>query len=130
MNVQVFKPLSETTYRYLAVVDEIEALNWRSLSRDELMAACAAYYYFSVQFVQAVHIACELYPSDHSLIELRGGECDTDNLSPYPGIAQPGERMNYDEFMRRTVAMSSLGSGERRRIRRLGPRVPRRGPSL
>ena len=84
------------------------SLNWPELTRDELMAACAGYYYFSVQFVEAVDIACELYPSDPKLIELRHGECDTDNLSPYPGIAEPGEKMNHDEFMRRTVAMSSL----------------------
>ena len=120
MNVQTVKRSIATADRYLNVIDGIETLNWPGLTRDELMAACAAYYYFSVQFVEAVGIACELYPSDPKLMELRQGECDTDNLSPYPGIAKPGEKMNHDEFMRRTVAMSSLDRGERSRIESLG----------
>jgi hypothetical protein len=120
MNVQTIDRYVRAADRYTKVIDEIEALNWPDLSRDELMAACAAYYYFSAQFVDAVDIACELYPSDSKLIELRQGECDTDNLSPYPGIAEPGEKMNHDEFMRRTVAMSSLGRDTRDRIESLG----------
>ena len=95
-------------------------MNWSALTGEELMAVCTAYYYFSVQFVQAVDIACKLYPSDPKLIELRQGECDTDNLSPYPGVAKLGEKMNHDEFMRRTVAMSSLDRDERSRIESLG----------
>ena len=120
MNVQTVKRPAITVNRYPSVIGEIEALNWRQLTTDELMAACAAYYYFSVQFVEAVGIACELYPSDPKLVELRLGECDTDNLSPYPGIAKPAEKMNHDEFMRRTVAMSSLDPDERSRIESLG----------
>lgn len=106
--------------RYHTVISEIGALNWSALTHEELMAACRAYYYFSVQFVEAVHIACELYPSDRKLIELCEGECDTDNLSPYPGIAQAGERMNYDEFMRRVVAVSGLNQTTRDRVDSLG----------
>jgi hypothetical protein len=106
--------------RYLAVIDEIGDLNWSTLTRDELMAACRAYSYFSVQFVEAVDIACGLYPSDRKLIELREGECDTDNLSPYPGIAKEGEKMNHDEYMRRVVAMSSLDHGTRDKVESLG----------
>jgi hypothetical protein len=109
-----------TVDRYQAVIDEIGSLNWSILSREELMAACCAYSYFSVQFVEAVHIACELYPSDRKLIELREGECDTDNLSPYPGIAEEGEKMNHDEFMRRIVAMSSLDHPAKDKIENLG----------
>jgi hypothetical protein len=120
MNVHTVDRCVMTADRYPKVIDEIESLNWSDLTRDELMAACAAYYYFSAQFVEAVDIACELYPSDPKLIELRQGECDTDNLSPYPGVAKPGEKMNHDEFMRRTVAMSSLDRDERSRIESLG----------
>ena len=80
----------------------------------------AAYYYFSVQFVEAVDIACKLYPSDRKLVELREGECDTDNLSPYPGIAKEGEKMNHDEFMRRAVAMESQHQAARDRVEKLG----------
>jgi hypothetical protein len=106
--------------RYQSVLDEIGDLNWPSMTRDELMAVSTAYYYFSVQFVEAVHVACKLYPSDPQLIELRQGECDTDNLSPYPRVAKPGEKMNHDEFMRRTVAMSSLDGDVRNRVESLG----------
>lgn len=109
-----------TVDRYHAVIDEIGDLNWSALTRDELMAACCAYSYFSVQFVEAVHIACGLYPSDRKLIALREGECDTDNLSPYPGIAKERERMNHDEFMRRVVVMSSLDQATRDKLDNLG----------
>ena len=40
--------------------------------------------------------------------ELRAGECATDNLSPWPGVAQPGERMDHDEFMRRLLAFQPV----------------------
>jgi hypothetical protein len=109
-----------TLERYQAVIDEIGSLNWSALLRNELMAACCAYYYFSVQFVEAVHIACDLHPTDPKLIELHEGECDTDNLSPYPGIAKEGEKMNHDEFMRRVVAMSSLDRDMRAKVESLG----------
>ncbi len=79
--------------RYHAVIDEISNLSRPALNREELMAVCAAYYYFSVQFVEAVEIACGLYLTDRKLAELREGECDTDNLSPYPGVAKEGEKM-------------------------------------
>ena len=55
-------------------IDAISGLKWSALSQDELMAASCAYYYFSVQFCEAVEIACNLYPSDSKLIELREGE--------------------------------------------------------
>ena len=113
MNVQI-------TNRYQRVIDEIGNFNWRGLERNELLMACRAYYYFSKQFVDAVHIACDLYPSDQNLIGLREGECDTDNLSPYPGIAEKGEKMNHDEFMRRVVEFASLDQAARGRVDDLG----------
>ena len=118
MNVQI-------TNRYQRVIDEITNFNWRGLERDELMRACRAYYYFSKQFVDAVHIACDLYPSDQNLISLREGECDTDNLSPYPGIAEKGEKMNHDEFMRRVIEFCELGSGRARASGQPWPRISR-----
>ena len=42
----------------------------------------------------------KLFPSDENLMVLRAGECNTDNLSPYPGIAAKGEKMDHDVFMR------------------------------
>jgi hypothetical protein len=127
MNVQI-------TSRYQRVIDEIRNFNWRGLKREELMIACRAYYYFSRQFVDAVHIACDLYPSDENLISLREGECDTDNLSPYPGIAEKGEKMNHDEFMRRVVESASLDQTARERVDNLGreylAEVSRRDPLI
>ena len=111
--------------RYHKIIDEIGNFNWRGLERDELLTACRAYYYFSRQFVEAVHTACDLYPSDQNLISLREGECDTDNLSPYPGIAEKGEKMNHDEFMRRVVEFCKLGSGRARASRQPRPRISR-----
>jgi hypothetical protein len=113
MNVQIFN-------RYESVIGEIDQFNWRGLTREELMMVCRSYYYFSKQFVDAVYIALDLYPSDQKLIELREGECDTDNLSPYPGIAEKGERMNHDEFMRRVVEWGSLDQAARDRVDGLG----------
>src|ERR1700677_1808651 len=106
MNVQIIN-------RYQRVIDEIGNFNWRGLERHELMMACRAYYYFSRQFVDAVHIACDLYPSDQNLISLREGECDTDNLSPYPGIVAKGEKVNHNEFMRRVLDAPPLAKPPR-----------------
>jgi hypothetical protein len=120
MTVQTAIRTPIAVHDYIAVINEIENLAWPKLTGDELVSAAAAYYYFSVQFVQAVEIACALYPSDPALMELRAGECDTNNLSPYPGVAEPGEKMNHDEFMRRTVVMAHLSAEEQARIDNLG----------
>ncbi len=107
-------------YRYQQVVDNICNLNWSGLSRDDLVAVAWAYYYFSVQFRENIELACDLNPSDEKLAELFEGECCTDNLSPFPGIADDGEKMNHDEFMRRVLEMSCLDLSVRMRIERLG----------
>ena len=57
-------------------------------------------------------------PQIKTLISLREGECDTDNLSPYPGIAEKGEKMNHDEFMKRIVESASLDQVRSRTSRR------------
>jgi hypothetical protein len=106
--------------RYQQIVSEICGLGWTSLRRDELLAVAWAYYYFSVQFRENLEVACELHPSDERLLELRLGECDTDNLSPFPGVAAPGERMNHDEFMKRLVLMSDLEPAVQMQVGRLG----------
>ncbi len=113
MTIQLFN-------RYQSVIHDIANLNWSILTQEELIAVSGAYYYFSVQFREGLEIACELFPSDENLIELRNGECETNNLSPCPNIASDGERMNHDEFMRRVVAMAPLDPGERSRIERFG----------
>ncbi len=105
---------------YQTAIDTIRDLHWAQLSHEELTASCCAYYFFSVQFVQCVDIACDLYPTDANLMALRDGECNTDNLSPYPGIAEVGERMNHDEFMRRVCVMAAMDKSEQDRVQKLG----------
>jgi len=106
--------------RYAQVIDEICALQWTSLSREQLFSVAMAYYYFSIQFRENLEVACELFPGDEQLSLLREGECETSNLSPFPGIAASGERMNHDEFMRRVVERAGLDADEMDRLDQLG----------
>lgn len=92
-----------------AVIDSICELNWHSLSKDNLTDVAWAYYYFSIQFRENLEIARALHPHDEHLKKLETEECRTDNLSPWSGVALPGERMNHDEFMRRTLELVPIG---------------------
>ena len=102
------------------IVEEICNLNWRGLSLDDLIDVAWAYYYFSIQFRENLEIARELLPDDHQLHELDRGERDTDNLSPYPGVVVAGERVNHDEFMRRTLQLTAIDDIRRRRLETIG----------
>jgi hypothetical protein len=106
--------------RYRLIVNDIAGLDWAALSREELRIAAYAYYFFSVQFREGLELACALNPWDTRLMELRTGEIDTDNLSPFPGIAEPGERMDHDEFMLRIVGISELGERAHTHVGLLG----------
>lgn len=108
------------TTNYQEVVDEICNLNWRALSADELTNIAWAYYFFSKQFCQNVGIARVLFPDDKRLEELDAGERNTDNLSPYPGVVDAGEKADHDEFMRRTLMLSPIEESRRRRLEVLG----------
>ena len=90
-------------YVFHTVINSIGEMNWQSLDTYEMMRVAKAYYYFSVQFRENLEIACRLYPTDPKLQELWDGECKTSNLSPWPGIAKDGEKLNHDEFMRRLI---------------------------
>ncbi len=105
---------------YDDVVQEICKLNWRGIDHDALVDVAWAYYHFSIQFRENVELALGLYPTDDRLRELDRGERDTDNLSPWPGVAGPGERMNHDEFMRRTLALGPIDRVRRRRLETIG----------
>ena len=78
------------------------------------------YYYFSVQFRECLEIARKLYPDDDRLLELDDGERNTDNLSPWPGVATAGERINHDEFMRRTLELRKNPESRRRNLAAIG----------
>jgi hypothetical protein len=90
------------------------------LSSEDLEYVAWAYYFFSVQFRENLEIACDLHPDDDKLTQLRREECDTANLSPWPGVAEPGERLNHDEFMHRTIALSAVQPGGRTHVAGLG----------
>jgi hypothetical protein len=96
-----------------SVIDSICRMAWADLDGDEIVRVAKAYYYFSIQFRENLEIACSRRPDDPLLAELRKGECNTDNLSPWPGVSVPGERMNHDEFMRRLLEFHPAGRDER-----------------
>ena len=93
---------------YQREIDDICRLNWTRLSRADLTKVAWAYYYFSVQFRENLEVARSLFPDDERLLQLDHGERDTDNLSPWPGVALPGEKMNHDEFMSRTLSLEPV----------------------
>ncbi len=113
---------TQAEHRYRQVVDDIAQLAWSDLTVDDLTCVQWAYYYFSVQFRESLEIACQLFSNDERLLQLRREECDTANLSPYPRIAAPGERMNHDEFMRRILAISDVDPVRRAGLQQMGER--------
>jgi hypothetical protein len=112
---------------------EICGFNWSGLTESDVVAVAWAYYYFSIQFRENLQIACALFPDDKNLARLKQEECNTDNLSPYPGIALAGEKLDHDEFMRRALALSPLpaaanpfqapGEAYLREIRAMNPQI-------
>jgi hypothetical protein len=111
---------SVVAFRFQGVIDEISRLNWGGLPRDQCIDVAWAYYYFSVQFRENLEIARELFPDDARLALLARGECDTDNLSPWEGVAAEGEKMNHDEFMRRLLLLAPIDETRRRKFEALG----------
>jgi hypothetical protein len=107
-------------FTFKGVIQDICNLNWSSLSQDGLVNATWAYYYFSTQFRENLELALEAFPDDEKLKELDLGERNTDNLSPYPGVAAPGEKLNHEEFMRRTLTLTPIPEDRRRRLEALG----------
>ena len=124
---------SETAaFAYEQVLDEICNLGWATLTGEDLIRVAWAYYHFSVQFRECLEIARQLYPDDERLLRLDHGERNTDNLSPWPGVAAVGEKMNHDEFMRRTLqlttipeigrlALTDIGNDYLRKVRAIDP---------
>lgn len=107
-------------YDYPKVIDQICDLNWRALTGDDMVSVAWAYYYFSIQFRENLVTARRLYPDDPKLMQLEQEECATANLSPWPGVAQPGERMNHDEFMRRTLELTPIDPERARSLAAIG----------
>lgn len=78
------------------------------MSSADLTSVAWAYYFFSVQFRENLEIARTLYPADRLLRQLAQEECNTDNLSPWPRVANTGEKLNHDEFMKRLLRLSPI----------------------
>ena len=118
----IFVPCESNTGRfaYERVVDDICQLRWTRLTVGDLIDVAWAYYYFSIQFRENLEIAIALYPDDSRLRQLKAEECDTDNLSPWPGVASAGERLNHDEFVRRLLELDAIDPTRRRRLTRIG----------
>ncbi len=95
------------------IIDSIHRLPWENLVKQEVIRVARAYYFFSVQFRENLEIACSLWPDDEGLVRLYGEECNTDNLSPWPGIAAPCERLNHDEFIKRLLALEPTDDAAR-----------------
>ena len=107
-------------FAYEHVINDICNMNWINLTQKDLINVAFVYYYFSVQFRENLEVARNLYPDDDRLRQLDQGERDTDNLSPWPGVAAIGERMNHDEFMRRTLTLTTISQSRRRDLATLG----------
>jgi hypothetical protein len=118
MHGQIAHQSEETSFA--GVIEHICNLNWSGIDPVELTSVAWAYYHFSIQFRENLEVARDLYPYDGRLLQLDRGERNTDNLSPWPGVAKLGERMNHDEFMRRTLELTAIEESERNRLRVIG----------
>jgi hypothetical protein len=100
--------VDEMILGFRPVVEEICGLDWSALDRSQLSAVAWAYYFFSVQFRENLECAFRMYPDDAQVRSLVGEECATDNLSPWPGVAGPNEKMDHDDFMKRLLRLSPI----------------------
>jgi hypothetical protein len=116
------RKVASNQFQYHTVIDEICELGWANLGRHNLLNVAWVYYFFSVQFRENLEIACDLYPDDVKLQQLKLEECDTENLSPWPGVVNPGERINHDEFVRRLLTLSPISVRRRKRLEEIGRR--------
>ena len=95
-------------FAFEGVINQISRMPWEKVSNHEVLKIAKVYYYFSIQFRENLAIACRLRPQDECLKKLYREECDTDNLSPFPGVTAVGEKVNHDEFMRRLLAFQPI----------------------
>jgi hypothetical protein len=118
--------------RFERVIDDICELSWESVGSDQVMRVAYMYYFFSIQFRENLEIALQLHPKDNQLQSLYREECDTANLSPWEGVAEPGERLNHDEFVRRLLlldpqrelnSLTAVGEAYLRDIRQIDPSI-------
>ena len=107
-------------FAHTGVIKDICNLRWGSLSQDSLINIAWVYYYFSVHFKECMEAALRRYPNDANLQELDRGERNTDNLSPWPDVAGPGEKLDHAEFMRRTLTLTPIAEERRQVLEAMG----------
>lgn len=112
--------ISLGSYQYPRVIDEICNFDWQNVGGEDMTSVAHAYYFFSIQFRENLNIARSLHPHDGKLRQLEAEECDTSNLSPWPGVAMAGEKMNHDEFMRRTLNLMPIDEEPLQRFETIG----------
>ena len=95
--------------RYLSIIERICDMQWSVLTGQEVLRVARAYHYFSIQFRENLAIACRLHPSDANLQVLHSEECDTANLSPWPGVAELDESLDHDVFIERLLRLQPTG---------------------
>ncbi len=105
--------MDQVTSGFQPVVDEICSLAWSKLDQAELTATAWAYYFFSVQFRESLQVTLQYHPDDAQVQCLVREECDTANLSPWPGVAAVDEKLNHDEFMARVLKLSPINAATR-----------------
>ncbi len=107
-------------FEFTKVIQDISDLAWDGMGEADMTRVAWAYYFFSIQFRENLLLACEYFCDDQKLQKLKLEECDTSNLSPYPDIAEIGERMDHDEFMRRALLRLPLPEDVAGELRALG----------
>jgi len=107
-------------FEYHRAISDICEVDWSSLTEKEVVQVAWAYYFFSIQFRENLKLARELFPDDADLVRLEREECNTDNLSPWPGVADAGEKLNHDEFMRRVLTLEPISDVDRNRFKLRG----------
>ena len=103
-------------------IERIADFAWSSVNEETFLDVAWAYYYFSVQFRENLVVARELFPEDENLAHLEREECNTDNLSPWPGVVEAGEPVDHDEFMRRLLLLSPIADDKRAMFEAAGAR--------
>ncbi len=101
-------------------VCEIAAMNWVALSPDERVDVAWTTYFFSVQCRESLNAALQVHPDHEGLKHYAQAVCQTTNLSPWTGVASPGEAMHHDEFLRRVLTREPVCQERRARLQRLG----------
>jgi hypothetical protein len=113
---------TKPSFAFEQVISDICDLSWSRLTEEECIDVAWAYYFFSIQFRENLEVALELFPTDEKLRSLEREECNTNNLSPWPGVAAADEKMNHDEFMKRLLELSPVSDETRQHFHAQGDR--------